>query len=96
MPGGSGLDVDMILLVAPRVNKANALERLSMYYRIPKERIIYFGDNTNDIEALHYAGHGVAMVSGKSHVKEIADAITDKSASQGGMGHYILTHLIKE
>lgn len=96
MPGDSGLSYDMIIIVPPGVNKRNALERLSMYYMIPQERIIYFGDNTNDMEAIKYAGHGVAMISGAEHVKDIADTLTDYSATEGGVGKYIFDYLIKE
>lgn len=96
MSGSSGMNWDMILIVPIRVNKKNALERLSMYYMIPQERIIYFGDNSNDIEALKYAGHGVAMISGIENAKKNSNAITDFDSSQGGVGRYILDYLIEK
>ncbi len=75
LPGGSGLNYDMIIVVAPGVDKRNAIEKLSFYYGIPSERIIYFGDNYNDLKAIEYAGYGVAMLSGKKKFKRIRKKI---------------------
>ncbi len=95
LPGGSGYAFDMILLVAPDVDKSNALEKLSKYYKIPKERIIYFGDNYNDLNALEYAGNGVAMISGKKRVIDTAKYTTKYSNVDAGVGHFLFS-LIKE
>ncbi len=95
MPGGSGLSYDMILIVAPNVDKKNAIITLSEYYNIPKERIIYFGDNYNDLKAIEYVGNGVAMISGKKRVIDNAKYVTNFSNNEGGVGDFLL-RLIKE
>ncbi len=90
MPGGSGLNYDMILIVAPNVDKVNAIITLSNYYNIPKENIIYFGDNYNDLKAIEYVKNGVAMVSGKKRVIDNAKYVTNFSNNEGGVGDFLL------
>ncbi|RKX66935.1 MAG: hypothetical protein DRP42_01925 [Tenericutes bacterium] len=37
---------------AKNTSKAIGLQKIADFYDIPKERVIYFGDNINDVEAL--------------------------------------------
>lgn len=43
------------------VNKGTALETLSAYLNIERDRVLAVGDNDNDIEMLRWAGIGVAV-----------------------------------
>ena len=50
---------------------------------IPKERIIAFGDENNDLEMIEYAGVGVAMANGIDELKSIADEVTLSNNEDG-------------
>ena len=50
---------------------------------IPKERIIAFGDENNDLEMIEYAGVGVAMGNGIDELKSIADEVTLSNNEDG-------------
>jgi len=50
---------------------------------IPKDRIIAFGDEDNDLEMIDYAGTGVAMGNAIDQLKSIADEITDTNNEDG-------------
>lgn len=51
----------IIEIIKSGLSKAVGLQRVSNYLDIPKDRIIAFGDEDNDLEMLDYAGTGVAM-----------------------------------
>jgi HAD superfamily hydrolase (TIGR01484 family) len=95
LPGGSGVKQDLLLFVASGTDKVHAIKELQEYYGIPQERIMYFGDNTNDLKAIKYAGVGVAVESGKDHVKSEADMIAEGSNHDGAVGKFILKLLEK-
>ena len=50
---------------------------------IPKDRIIAFGDENNDLEMIDYAGVGVAMGNGIDELKSIADEVTLSNNEDG-------------
>src|SRR5690606_8140865 len=50
----------VIEIVKAGLNKAVGIQKVADYYQIPKDRIIAFGDEDNDLEMIEYAGHGVA------------------------------------
>jgi len=52
-------------------------------FGIPRERIIAFGDEDNDLEMIEYAGLGVAMGNGISSLKNIANEITATNNDDG-------------
>ena len=76
----------------PRVNKGMGLERFAQQSNIPLEKIIAFGDMENDIPLLEKAGWGVAMQNGSKETKERADAITEHSVEEDGIGRYLEAH----
>lgn len=83
-------------IISPQgTNKALGLEKVAEYYDIPRENVIYFGDNLNDIEALHWAGHSYAVANAKDVAKEAADEILELSCNQGAVPKKII-ELIKE
>jgi hydroxymethylpyrimidine pyrophosphatase-like HAD family hydrolase len=56
---------------------------------IPKERIIAFGDENNDLEMIEFAGVGVAMSNGIDELKSIADEVTSKSNNEDGIAQVL-------
>lgn len=78
----------IIEIVKHGLNKAVGLKRVSDYYGIPKERIIAFGDEDNDLEMLDFAGYGIAMGNGIDEVKNIANDVTATN-EEDGIGHYL-------
>lgn len=65
------------------ITKAHGLKKIAEYYQIPKERIIAFGDEDNDLEMIKYAGHGVAMGNGIPELKEAANVVTLTNEEDG-------------
>lgn len=65
------------------MNKAAALKQVADYYHIPQERIIAFGDESNDLEMIDYAGVGVAMGNAIDELKAIANFTTDTNEQEG-------------
>ena len=70
-------------------SKADALKTLGDYYQIPQNRIIAFGDESNDIEMIQEAHIGVAMNNASTQVKEVANVILEHTNEQSGVGRYL-------
>ncbi|MGV2516493.1 UNVERIFIED_CONTAM: Cof-type HAD-IIB family hydrolase, partial [Bacillus subtilis] len=64
-------------------NKAVGLQKISEYYDVPRERIIAFGDEDNELEMLEFAGCGVAMGNGIDEFKQIANRRTATNEEDG-------------
>jgi 5-amino-6-(5-phospho-D-ribitylamino)uracil phosphatase len=78
-----GAPWNVIEIVKAGLNKAVGLEKIAKYYSIPKERIIAFGDEDNDLEMIEYAGIGVAMENAIPELKNIANKITVTNENDG-------------
>jgi 5-amino-6-(5-phospho-D-ribitylamino)uracil phosphatase len=78
----------VIEIIKAGLNKAVGLKKAADYYGIPKERVIAFGDEDNDLEMLEYAGHGIAMGNGIDQVKNIANDVT-LTNEEDGVGAYL-------
>lgn len=74
---------DNIEVMNKEVSKGNAVAKLAEIYNIPREEIITFGDNENDISMIEYAGLGVAVGNAADCLKERADYITDDYMEDG-------------
>jgi len=74
------------------LSKAYGIDKLADYYNIPRERIIAFGDEDNDLEMIDYAGVGVAMENGIEELKAIADHIT-LTNEENGVGTFLAEYL---
>ncbi|TLS37848.1 Cof-type HAD-IIB family hydrolase [Pseudalkalibacillus caeni] len=79
---------NVIEIVRTGLNKAVGLQKIADYLNVPKNRIIAFGDEDNDLEMIEYAGHGVAMGNAIDDLKSIADSIT-KTNEEDGIAHYL-------
>jgi Cof subfamily protein (haloacid dehalogenase superfamily) len=66
------------------VDKAGAVARVAEWLGIPREQCMCFGDNTNDVSMIKWAGLGVAVAGAVPEAKEAADYIT-KEASESGV-----------
>ena len=63
--------------------KAAAMEKILEHYGISRENTAAFGDSTNDIDMLQYAGIGIAMGNADGSVKKEADYIADTCENDG-------------
>lgn len=66
----------VIEVVRRGLNKAIGVSYVAKELHIPRERIIAFGDEDNDLEMIEFAGVGVAMGNAIHNVKNIANDIT--------------------
>lgn len=73
----------VIEIVRSGLNKAVGLSHVTKHLNIPKERVIAFGDEDNDLEMIEYAGIGVAMGNAISPLKNIANEITGTNNEDG-------------
>ncbi|WP_077325062.1 Cof-type HAD-IIB family hydrolase [Virgibacillus siamensis] len=87
-----GAPWNIIEIVKKGMNKAIGLQKIAHYYHIPKERIIAFGDEDNDLEMIDYAGVGVAMGNGIDELKAIAKEVTETN-EQDGIGVFLEDYL---
>lgn len=78
-----GSPFHIIEVMNKSMNKAIAVKKVADYYQIPRERIIAFGDEKNDLHMIEFAGIGVAMENGVEEVKNIADHITKSNEEDG-------------
>lgn len=77
------------------VNKASAIAAAADRLGFTPEDIIVFGDGSNDMEMLTFAGTGVAMGNAIAQLQAIANATT-LSNTEGGIAHYLYQHLLKD
>jgi 5-amino-6-(5-phospho-D-ribitylamino)uracil phosphatase len=66
----------IVEIIKSGLNKAVGLKRACDYYQIPRERVIAFGDEDNDLEMIEFAGKGIAMGNGIPALKNIAYDVT--------------------
>ena len=78
--------------VDPRVNKGYALRKFSEKRGIPLSEFMAFGDMDNDIGLLREAGWGVCLINGAPATKAVAQAVTEYSVEEDGVGRYLETH----
>ncbi|MDE3838190.1 Cof-type HAD-IIB family hydrolase [Bacillus methanolicus] len=73
----------VIEIVKYGLNKAIGVKKVADYFQIPRERIIAFGDEDNDLEMLDFAGKGIAMGNAVDEVKNIANDVTLSNEEDG-------------
>lgn len=64
-----GAPLHIIEIVRRGLNKAVGISHVAKDLGIPRERIIAFGDEDNDLEMIDFAGIGVAMGNGIPSLK---------------------------
>ncbi|MDN7241494.1 Cof-type HAD-IIB family hydrolase [Planococcus sp. N028] len=82
----------VIEIVKSGLSKAVGIDRVSKSIGIPRENIIAFGDEDNDLEMLDYAGVGVAMGNAIEPLKNIANEIT-LSNNEDGIAELLIDRL---
>ncbi|MER1998784.1 MAG: Cof-type HAD-IIB family hydrolase [Lysinibacillus sp.] len=88
-----GAPFPIIEIVRKGLNKAVGISKVAHELEIPRDRIIAFGDEDNDLEMIDYAGIGVAMSNGIAELKSIANDITD-SNNDDGIGKFLTDRLL--
>lgn len=78
-----GAPFNIIEVVRKGLNKAVGVSLIAKDLGIPRDRIIAFGDEDNDLEMIEYAGIGVAMGNGISELKNIANEVTGTNNEDG-------------
>lgn len=71
------------------LSKGSGLAHVAKWMDIPRERIIAFGDENNDLEMIEYAGVGIAMENSIDALKLIADEIAPTSNNEDGIAHVL-------
>jgi hypothetical protein len=83
------VSVDKLVMVMQKeATKANAVAALANHWGIDKKDIAAFGDDTNDIDLLNYAGVGIAMDNALPEVKSAADMVC-KSNDEDGLAEWV-------
>ena len=88
-----GAPFPVIEIVRKGLNKAVGISKIAHELQIPRDRIIAFGDEDNDLEMIDYAGTGVVMSNGIDELKSIANVITD-SNNEDGIGKFLTERLL--
>ncbi len=74
---------NLAMIMHKEAKKSLAVAALSHIWGINQDEIVAFGDDTNDIDLLEYAGIGVAMANALDEVKAAADTICDTNENNG-------------
>lgn len=75
-------------------SKGDALKSIAEFYNIPKERVIAFGDATNDVEMFEYAKTSVLMSNAKYDLKDKVTMVSLKDNDHDGI-YYTLKKIMK-
>lgn len=78
-----GQPFHIIEVMSKGVNKASAIKQVANTFGIHQAEVIAFGDETNDLEMIEYAGIGVAMKNAADALKVLADQTTDSNEADG-------------
>lgn len=70
-------------IMARGVNKLNALRYILNKLSTSIDRVMFFGDDINDIELIKESGIGVAMGNAVAKVKDVANYITSSNEEDG-------------
>lgn len=87
-----GAPFHIVEIVKKGLNKAVGISLVAKELNIPRDRIIAFGDEDNDLEMIDYAGVGVAMANGIDQLKSIANEVT-LSNNEDGIANVLIERL---
>lgn len=79
----------LLEIIKADIHKDDGVKAIADFYRIPREAILAFGDENNDLEMLQYAGIGVAMKNARPEILEIADQVTEYTNDEDGLAHFL-------
>lgn len=89
-------DAFTIEFLDPRINKGLGLEKYINENNFSLDQVIGFGDMENDIPLLEKSGWGVCLANGSEDTKKIADAVTDYTVAEDGLGRYLEDHIFNQ
>jgi Cof subfamily protein (haloacid dehalogenase superfamily) len=69
-------------------SKQTGMEKIMERLHFKPEDVVAFGDGTNDVEMIQFAGVGVAMGNAHPDLKEVAKYVT-KSVDEEGIAHAV-------
>ena len=73
--------------------KLEGYKTLLSYTGIDNNKSIVFGDSTNDIRLLSYAGYGVAPQNAKDSVKDVADYVADSDNNSDFIADFLINNI---
>jgi len=76
-------DSRILLILAPRVNKAVALQRVASDYGVTRHEVMAIGDSINDLPMLRWAGVGVAMANAVDSVQKAVKFVVPSNQHDG-------------
>jgi Cof subfamily protein (haloacid dehalogenase superfamily) len=79
---------DNLEIMRPGVDKGASLKFVAERFGIPREAVMAFGDNTNDVPMFEYAGHPVAMENAEACARRAARYVAS-DCDAGGVGKLI-------
>lgn len=79
---------EFVEVMAPGVDKGDALAFVARHLNIPLEQTLAVGDSWNDIPLLRAAAYGVAMGNAPAAAREAADAVVADVAGDGVVEAY--------
>ena len=83
------VNVHVINLMNPSVNKGEGLKRLAEELGIPVSAVVAFGDGKNDLEFLADAGLGIAMNNARPQTRAAAARVTRFSNDEDGVARTV-------
>ena len=84
---------DNLEVMMPGVDKGAALRFLAERLGVDREQVMAFGDNSNDLSMLNYAGAPVAMANGEQSVRDAARFVAGNCA-EGGVGEFLFEKVL--
>ena len=84
--------VDLFEITHPLLAKDVGIQIIGAMMHIGPDKMMAFGDTTNDIQMLEYVRYGIAMENGSNDAKAVAYAIAP-SVDECGMAVYLKEHL---
>ncbi|MGV3532166.1 MAG: HAD family hydrolase, partial [Chthoniobacteraceae bacterium] len=73
---------ELLEFFSPKANKAVGAQALAARLGISREHTLAFGDGTNDVELLAWAGVSVAMAHGRANAREAAGFVSPEGAPE--------------
>lgn len=84
---------DLFEFCHPLLAKDVGIAVICSQMHITMNEVVAFGDTTNDIEMLRFAGVGVCMENGTDDAKEVADVICE-SCDNDGIAKYLIANVL--
>lgn len=84
---------DNLEVMMPGVDKGAALAYLARRLGVAPEQTMAFGDNTNDLPMLRFAGASVAMANGEASVRRAARFVAPE-CDEGGVGKFLFEKVL--